>query len=64
MKVGEKATLIIPSYLAYGVYTDSTTTFINASTCDRKYNPINPPIIVDLESRDQTIEKQLYGLHL
>jgi len=32
----------------YGVYGDSTTTYINASNCTVKYKPTNPPIIFDL----------------
>ncbi|XP_013381694.1 metallophosphoesterase MPPED2 [Lingula anatina] len=32
----------------YGVTTDGTTTFINASTCTLRYKPTNPPILFDL----------------
>lgn len=34
----------------YGVHsaTQSTTTFVNASTCSRSYDPVQPPVIVDL----------------
>ena len=35
-------------YLAYGVWTDKTTTYINASTCTLRYAPKNKPIVVDL----------------
>ena len=31
----------------YGVWTDGTTTYINASTCNRRYKPINAPIVFD-----------------
>lgn len=33
----------------YGVTTDGATKFINASTCDIMYNPVNLPIVFDLE---------------
>ncbi|CAN8023152.1 unnamed protein product [Ixodes persulcatus] len=33
---------------AHGVTTDGQTTFINASICDFKYRPVNPPILFDL----------------
>lgn len=32
----------------YGTYKFEDTLYINASTCDRKYRPTNPPIIVEL----------------
>jgi hypothetical protein len=32
----------------YGVTTDGTTTFINASTCTIRYKPVNPPIVFDI----------------
>ncbi|XP_065910919.1 metallophosphoesterase MPPED2-like [Dysidea avara] len=32
----------------YGITTDGVTTYINASTCNLRYQPINPPIIIDL----------------
>lgn len=32
----------------YGVYERGATTFINASTCDVGYQPINPPIVFDI----------------
>ncbi|RMZ95345.1 metallophosphoesterase domain-containing 1 [Brachionus plicatilis] len=31
-----------------GVWTDEQTTFINASTCNLRYKPANPPIIFDI----------------
>lgn len=31
----------------YGITKNEHTTFINASTCDAAYNPINPPIVFD-----------------
>eukprot|EP00111_Clytia_hemisphaerica_P001657 TCONS_00004697-protein len=34
---------------AYGIWTDSTTTYINASTCTLRYKPSNKPIIMDLK---------------
>eukprot|EP00123_Amoebidium_parasiticum_P015854 comp23176_c1_seq1/m.37550 comp23176_c1_seq1/g.37550 ORF comp23176_c1_seq1/g.37550 comp23176_c1_seq1/m.37550 type:complete len:298 (-) comp23176_c1_seq1:28-921(-) len=33
---------------AYGMCTDGTTTYINASTCTMQYGPTNPAVIVDL----------------
>lgn len=32
---------------AYGVNVEGETTFINASTCDLDYRPINPPVVFD-----------------
>lgn len=32
---------------AYGVYRDGETTLVNASTCDLRYRPLNPPVVVD-----------------
>lgn len=32
----------------YGQVKNGDTTFINASTCDLKYRPINPPIVFDI----------------
>ncbi len=33
---------------SYGTYKDCNTTFVNASICDEKYNPINKPIIIKI----------------
>jgi len=33
---------------SYGITTNETTTFINASTCTHSYRPNNPPIVFDL----------------
>jgi len=41
----------------YGILTDGTTTYINASTCSLKYQPINPPIIFDLELPENLSKK-------
>merc|ERR1719188_483983 len=35
-------------HAGYGCSTDNTTLYINASTCDEGYRPINPPIVFDL----------------
>merc|ERR1712084_188048 len=35
-------------HAGYGCSTDDTTLYINASTCDSQYRPINPPIVFDL----------------
>lgn len=32
----------------YGISSDGKTTFINASTCNIAYKPINPPIVIDI----------------
>ena len=32
----------------HGVTVRGATTFVNASSCDRAYRPVNPPIVVDL----------------
>merc|ERR1712083_48569 len=37
----------------YGCNSDETTLFINASTCDSQYRPINPPIVFDLPPPEQ-----------
>jgi hypothetical protein len=31
-----------------GVTTDGTTIFVNASTCDYNYRPINQPVVFDI----------------
>ncbi|CAF0856170.1 unnamed protein product [Brachionus calyciflorus] len=33
----------------YGIWTNGTTTFINASICNRNYNAVHQPIIFDIE---------------
>jgi predicted phosphodiesterase len=35
-------------HAGYGCSTDDTTLYVNASTCDSNYRPINPPIVFDL----------------
>ncbi len=32
---------------AYGISEDAGTTFVNASTCDFRYRPIQPPVVLD-----------------
>jgi len=32
---------------AYGITTDGVTTFINASTCNYRYRPVQAPIVFD-----------------
>jgi len=34
--------------IGYGITTDGVTTYVNASTCNLRYQPINPAIIIDL----------------
>jgi hypothetical protein len=33
----------------YGIWTNQTTTFVNASICDKRYKPIREPILFDLD---------------
>lgn len=33
---------------SYGYYFDDTTLFVNASTCNLSYKPINPPVVIHL----------------
>lgn len=35
-------------YPGYGMMTDGTTTFVNASACTVNFLPMNPPIVFDL----------------
>lgn len=35
----------------HGVTTDGTTTFVNASTCNLQYKPVNEAIVFDVEKR-------------
>ena len=37
--------------LRYGTTTNGTTAFINASTCNFRYRPDNPPVVFDLPAR-------------
>jgi len=37
----------------YGCSTDDSTLYINASTCDSHYRPVNPPIVFDLPPPDE-----------
>ena len=37
------------NFLDYGIWTDGVTTYANASTCDLRYIPKNPPILFDIE---------------
>ncbi|XP_031412981.1 metallophosphoesterase domain-containing protein 1-like [Meleagris gallopavo] len=38
----------------YGVMADGTTTYVNASVCTVNYQPLNPPIIIDLPTPRNT----------
>ncbi|KAK3517812.1 hypothetical protein QTP70_018952 [Hemibagrus guttatus] len=42
-----KLACINPTY-SYGMMTDGTTTFVNASACTVNFQPMNPPIVFDL----------------
>ncbi|NNJ13685.1 metallophosphoesterase, partial [Chloroflexales bacterium ZM16-3] len=35
-------------HAGYGRMTNEGTTFLNASSCTRHYEPINPPLVIDL----------------
>lgn len=35
-------------YPGYGMMTDGTTTFVNASACTVNFLPMNAPIVIDL----------------
>ena len=37
--------------IGYGMTTDGVTTYINASTCNLKYQPFQNPIIFDLPNK-------------
>ena len=43
------STPIFPA--GYGVTTDGTTVYINASTCNYNYRPLNPPVVFDLPNK-------------
>ena len=36
----------------YGVTSDGSTTYVNASTCNLDYKPVNPPIVFDVLRRE------------
>jgi len=38
----------------YGVHVEDGTTFVNASSCNLRYDPINPPVVLELEGRTVT----------
>ncbi|KAF7237645.1 Metallophosphoesterase domain-containing protein 1 [Varanus komodoensis] len=38
----------------YGVMADGTTTYVNASVCTVNYQPLNPPIVIDLPTPRNT----------
>jgi predicted phosphodiesterase len=40
---------------AYGVVHRGGTLYVNASTCDLRYVPVNPPVVVDVEGGDWRI---------
>lgn len=46
----------------YGMWTDGTTAFINASTCNIKYKAENGPIVFDLPLDRQTALEYPYSL--
>ena len=32
----------------YGAWTNGETTFVNAATCDKRYEPVNPPVMIKM----------------
>lgn len=47
----------------YGVTTDGHTQFINASTCNLRYQPINPPIVFDFPIPDGHSKDELLSIN-
>ena len=45
--------------VGYGVTSDGFTTFINASTCTRRYIPKNPAIVFDMTIPDGHNKEEL-----
>lgn len=41
-------------FAGYGVMADGTTTYVNASVCTVNYQPLNPPIVIDLPTPRNT----------
>lgn len=41
-------------FVGYGVMADGTTTYVNASVCTVNYQPLNPPIVIDLPTPRNT----------
>ena len=39
------------SFSGYGITTDGTTQFVNASTCTFRYQPTNPPMVFDVPNK-------------
>ena len=39
----------------YGIYKNKHTTFVNASTCDEGYKPVNLPIVIEIDKDKRTI---------
>ena len=37
----------------YGITTDGKIIFINASTCSLSYNPVNLPIVFDMDAKGE-----------
>ena len=37
--------------LGYGVMTNGDTVFINASTCNKKYEPVNKPVVFTFKTK-------------
>ena len=45
---------------AYGSVTEGSTIFVNASTCDLRYKPTQPPIAIDLPMKTRTWGSLIY----
>jgi hypothetical protein len=43
--------------LGYGMSSDGTTIFINASTCNLMYRAINKPVVFDIEVNEKNVKK-------
>ena len=46
-------TILITTISDGGITTDGQTNYINASTCDIRYNPSQWPVVFDLPKKDQ-----------
>ncbi|XP_066265191.1 metallophosphoesterase domain-containing protein 1-like [Branchiostoma lanceolatum] len=48
----------------YGITTDGTTTYVNASVCTVRYQPVNPPIVFDLPTPEEAMKQLAKELDL
>ena len=47
--------------VGYGLSSDGTTTFINASTCNLMYRAVNKPVVFDIEVNKTTLNDDESG---